>query len=514
MLQGVTLTGIRVSCDAAQMEFLSREGRFWLPRQPERVVHGSVAFQEDGITLDLAGSLRGPVSGSGGRSGGSPAFATEPVIHGYLRDGREVTLYQAGGLSWPADDIQETWRADFLFTGGLIRDNRFVHLQVTFDYLMPWTQPPGIARSEIGHDDVAIDARRVILDQAALCDKTKVRLCSGVAGRWDHASVHLDQWSALEVTSPARTAKTITGVLDDWVRPLQDLLVVSLGRPVRIDHLAVRPRGQPARAPLLEVACQLVQPRLGISPRAIEVESYSAPTLLTYRNSAVPFPELIPAWFGLRERLPDVITDLCGPYYAPFIYSGHRYASTFHSAEALARGLFGAKQKTRPEHRARVDAVARALAAADLDPDTRSWATRVLLSRNDKPLRELIEELIGEAGEMGTQLVRAAPDLAEEAATARAGVSHPGAGGPGVFRRHWLGEALVWVVRGHVLAQLGIPMRDLSQKAIDMASFKEVLSGLRAGDTSPRAGSAPGYHHGNCPVNHRTQAAAARCKNR
>jgi hypothetical protein len=32
-------------------------------------------------------------------------------------------------------------------------------------------------------------------------------------------------------------------VLADWVRPLQDLLVVSLGRPVSIIHLAVRPQG-------------------------------------------------------------------------------------------------------------------------------------------------------------------------------------------------------------------------------------------------------------------------------
>src|ERR1022692_3221835 len=387
------------------MEFFAQEGGFWLPRRPERVVHGSVAYQEDGITLDLASSLRGPNSLPSGGTGGSPVFAAEPVIHGYLRDGREVTLYQARGLSWPVENVQETWRADFLFNGGLIRANRFVHVQVVFDVLMSWTQPPGIATGEIGHNDVAIDARRVTLDQAALGDKTKVRLCTGVDGRWDHASVHLDQWCALEVTGLARKAKTIMSVLNDWVRPLQDLLVVSLGRPVRIDHLAVRPRGQSARAPLLEVSCQLVQPRIATPARAIDVESYTAPTLLTYRNSPVPFARLIPAWFAFQERFPDVITDLCGPYYAPFIYSGHRYASTFQSAEALAHGLFGAKQKTRWEHRARVDAVAKALAAAELDSDNLDWATKVLQSRNDKPLRELMEELITKTGGIGAQLI-------------------------------------------------------------------------------------------------------------
>lgn len=41
---------------------------------------------------------------------------------------------------------------------------------------------------------------------------------------------------------------------------LQDLLVISLGRPVRIDHLAVRPREETAKAPLRDVACQMIQP--------------------------------------------------------------------------------------------------------------------------------------------------------------------------------------------------------------------------------------------------------------
>jgi hypothetical protein len=221
------------------MEFFAAEGRFRLPRQRERIVHGSVSFQEDGITLDLASSLRGPISRPGGGSGGSPALATEPVIHGNLRDGREVTLFQARGLSYPVDAVEETWRADFLFSGGLIHDDRFVQVQVVFDYLMPWMRPPGIAKGEIGQDDVVVDTQRVTVDQAPLTHKTRVRLTTGVKGRWDHASVHLDQWSALEVTGLARKAKTIMGVLNDWVQPLQDLLVCCVGRPVRIDHLAV-----------------------------------------------------------------------------------------------------------------------------------------------------------------------------------------------------------------------------------------------------------------------------------
>lgn len=492
------------------MEFLSQEGRFWLPRQPERTVHGLVAFLEDGVTLNLEGALHAP-DRSG--SGDGPVLAAEPVIHGYLRDGRQVTLYQASGLTWPVEGIEETWQAEFLLTGGLVRDNRFIEAQIVFDYLTPWAQPASIVAGAFGRDDVVIDTRRVTIAQATLSDKTKVRLYTGVEGRSNHASVHLDQWTALEVTSQARKARPMKRVLGDWVRPLQDLLVVSLGHPVSISQLAVRPEGQPAGAPLLEVACQLVQPPPAASPKAIDINGYTSPALLTYRESPVPFTELIPAWFELRERLRDVITDLCGPFYAPFIYSGHRYASTFQSAEALAQILFGTKQKERKQHRERVEAVTKALAAADLDEDNLNWAKAVLQSRNDKPLRQLIDELIAAADVMGAQLLQAAPGLAAEAATARVGVSHPGTTGPGIVRRYWLGEAIAWLVRANVLAQLGIPMEDLAAKATQKASFNNVVNWLKAADSSARTDT-PGYRHGSCPVNHRTKATMSRCKNK
>jgi hypothetical protein len=504
--------------DATPVEFVSREGRFWLPRQPRRVVHGTVIFGEDGVTLNLTDSLRGPVPRPGGGFGGSASLASEPMIHGRLLDGREVSLQGGRGMSWPVDGIQESWRADFLFIGALITGDRFTRVQVVFDCLMPWTAPAGIARGKIGGDDVSIDTRRVTVDQAILGDRTKVRLCAGVEGGWDHSRVHLDQWTAFEVNGLARKAKTIRGVLEDWVRPLQDLLAVSLGRPVRIDELAVCPRGQPGKAPLLDVACQLVQPGPGISPTAADIGTYTAPTLLTYRDltareAGVSFAELIPAWFGLYERFSDVVTGLCGPYYAPFIYSGHRYASTFQSAEALAHGIFKSKEKERPEHRARVDAVAAALDIAGLDAENLDWARRVLLGRNDKPLRELMAELITGADEIGVRLTRAAPHLADEAATARALVSHPGSGGPSVIRRYWIGEALTWLIRAHLLSQLGIPMKDVALKATQRASFEQVLNGLRTHRPASAARN-PGYHHGDCPVAHRSQAAADRCRNR
>ena len=96
-----------------------------------------------------------------------------------------------------------------------------------------------------------------------------------------------------------------------------------------------------------------------------------------------------------------------GPYYAPFIYSRHRHTSTFQAAEALARAVPDTREKGRREHRERVEAVVAVLKEAQLGEDVTRWAMRVLQSRNDKPLRQLMEELISSAGDMGRELLAA-----------------------------------------------------------------------------------------------------------
>jgi Protein of unknown function (DUF4011) len=57
--------------------------------------------------------------------------------------------------------------------------------------------------------------------------------------------------------------------------------------------------------------------------------------LATWENKRAAWEPCAP-----DDRLPDVVTLLCGPYYAPFIYGRHRYASTFQAAEALARAYW------------------------------------------------------------------------------------------------------------------------------------------------------------------------------
>jgi hypothetical protein len=477
------------------MEFFATHGRFWLPFLPHRMVHGSLTFGADGVRLDLSDPLRVPKSARGG----SPEQANEPMAYGRLRNGQEVTLLRLRGWSMPADGMQETWSADFALTGGLSSDT-FRQMVVIFDYLMPWVRPPGIVQREPFSSGFTVETQQMTLAETALSDGRTVRLVTGVEGRQADDSVHLDQWCGLEVTG--EEPKPVLEVLNRWVRPLQDLLVVCIGQPVRIEQILVgNPEHDPgpvvleslfeqilARTPdhdrqpaQLELLFKAVQPAASAHVAAEYLGSYDSPALLSYAASPLPFSTLIREWFSLYDRFPDdVVTQLCGPYYAPFIYSRHRYASTFQSAEALARAMSDTTREKGPaEHRARVEAVTAVLREAQLDEKVADWAMRVLQATNYKRLSQLMEELISSAGDVGRDLLAAVPDLPDLLAAARTGVSHGGAKkGPGPLARYWLGEALIWVLRVRLLAELGVPVSDLSGRVTQKPAFHEALREL------------------------------------
>jgi hypothetical protein len=454
------------------VDFFTANGQFWLPQAPRRTVHGSLSFDEAGIQLELEGSLHLPAAPKNGIITSSPEWATEPVVHGRLRDRRgEVTLLQVSGFSMPGLDA-ETWSAAFALTGGLVTQDTFSQITVVLDYLMPWTRPPAMLDSSLTDPRITIDAEQKTLDMAKLDEGTTVRLITGAGGQRGDTAVHLDQWCAFQVTGKP---KPLLEILDQWMRPLQDLLVVCLGQPVRIEEVLVRPPAQGPREAALNVAFRSVQPPRG---RQLQhLDSYTAPTLLTYTASPLPFATLIKEWFRLCGRLPDAVTQFCGPYYAPFIYTRHRYASIFQSAEALAKATGETREKPRREHRQRVKTVMKALEDAKLDQKITRWVEG-LIRRNDRPLAQLMEELITSTGEVGHQLLEAVPNAAGLAVATRTHVSHPGVKGPELLVQHRLGQALTWVIRVRLLAELGIPVGTLAAITIPKPPFQHDLQEL------------------------------------
>jgi hypothetical protein len=68
--------------------------------------------------------------------------------------------------------------------------------------------------------------------------------------------------------------------------------------------------------------------------------------------------------------------------------------------------------------------------------------------------------------------------LAGLLAAARTDVSHPGTEGPSTLERYWLGEALIWVLRVRLLAELGVPVSRLSARITTKSAFQDALSEL------------------------------------
>lgn len=100
------------------------------------------------------------------------------------------------------------------------------------------------------------------------------------------------------------------------------------------------------------------------------------------------------------------------------------------------------------------------------------WAERVLASRNDRPLRDLIGDLLRDSDLLTPEQWE---ELAPRMASARAGVSHGGATATPTMTRYWLGQTLQWVVRGYLVRELGRPPELVKQRIARDPAFRRAL---------------------------------------
>jgi hypothetical protein len=150
-------------------------------------------------------------------------------------------------------------------------------------------------------DETVVRVGRSELTRTEILGGT-VRLITGVAGREGPSAIHLDRWSAVSIDlnepQPWQT------ILDSWVRPFHDLLTISIGRPVRLTKLHLRPADAGPRVPLCDARFGVVQAQGKASPSQQGLLNYRAPTLVTRRDAGGPLDELLSAWYaGLRRSL-------------------------------------------------------------------------------------------------------------------------------------------------------------------------------------------------------------------
>lgn len=459
------------------MHYFSSPGMFWLPSTPEYRVAGTLTYDAEGASLTVTGSLEQFVLPEGGASVGvvRPEWKTLPVVHGELDDETLVTLLDVSGTSFPTPmtvTVRASWDVAFVLRGAIVDCDLFEQAVFEFDGLMAWVNPAAVAEMASA-GSIKVDTSLTPLADATLKEGVSCRLLSRGTGSWSDTQVDIKQSCMFEVTGPGTPIRTI---LNEWVRPMQDLLVVALGRPVRLTVLAVKPTATDSGS--LEAHFAAVQPATASAITRAEVQMFDSPTLLLCPDEPHERGALLQGWYTAWTEHRATIALLCGPYYAPFIYGEHRYASTFQAAEAYARQVFRASDKTRAEHAERVERVREVLSNSDLEEEVVGWVMSTIQTRNDKPLKNLIEELTQAAGELGGLLLQEVTNFSKHVARARTGVSHGAAGSTDALRRYWLGEALTWIVRVHILSRAGRPLEDLAGKAVGNARVRRLVREL------------------------------------
>ncbi|TQN42365.1 hypothetical protein FHU33_1764 [Blastococcus colisei] len=451
------------------MEDISFSGSWWLPENPDRKLAGRLVYDAaDSLQLVLYDNLREIAVSETGVYEGELKLQAEPIVHGIRHDDRNfVTLVGVRGsnLEMPAVYVTSVFDVDLALLGSShVSEDAFERVDVEFDYLKAWAQPP----TRVVRDPNAPDLHqiRTAISELASCDVgdgSAVALYTGVVGVFGDNATDLIEYCAFQMTVPE--ARQGLDLVNQVVRPLQDLLMVSLGREVRLTEVRLSHQEGEHRM-VLEALFPVAQPPASIPPLKPSqllnnVLDYRAPTLLTAKklaNEPTPLPtgEMLADWFREHDGLGEPLIQLLSPFYAPFMSPEHRYSATFQSAEALHDVLaLGTKDLPKAEHRERVSRVVELIKASSLPEADADWAQKVLSGRNDKSLSAKIESLLEEAGPAGAALLAAAPSFGTESAKLRARVSH---GGARVETERWrrtlYEHALRWIIRGHLICRL------------------------------------------------------------
>jgi hypothetical protein len=463
------------------MDVYSAEGVWWRPEAPQQRVAGTLTSDEDDVQLVVYGPLGPSIPSEDGvvRIEGSE-WVTTPVVHGRTRDGADITLSDVDGLMSlpvPSAEVRETRTVSVACIGGHFDEDAFIEARAEFDWLDAWLDPPSIVDDDVtsARDETVVRVGRSELARAEIIGGT-LRLITGVAGREGPSAIHLDRWSAvsIDLNEPQRWQT----ILDSWIRPFHDLLTISIGRPVRLTELRLRPADAGPRVPLCAARFGVVQAQPKASPSRQALLNYSAPTLVTRRDAGAPLDELLRAWYELWVREREAIMHLLAPFHASFMYSQHKFGAAFQAVEALHhKPRFTGGEMDRRSHQERVAAIVGAAQAAGVEDDTVAWAERVLRSRNDKLLTQKIEDVVRSAGACGDAVLNAAPTFPGTVAGERAGVSHPGGGrsldGAG---RYWHGEVLTWIARTVLLSAAGV--NDVDRRTVARAAFQHAVEQL------------------------------------
>lgn len=412
-------------------------GYFWLPDTPARTITGRVTFDGTSIELVLSDGLTEMELPRDGIDLGPPQREMHRRVFGRLiGDGEDeddrssggvgnshhVTLIDAVGMVFklPTEEMTQRWDIECIILGAHTTAVATKKARLRFDALTAWANPPFLAGRYRTDGIVTVDASESVLHEAITAD-ANYRVVSSAEGSWG-LDMHLDRRTWIEVVAVEESP--LGGVHSKWIRPIHDLLILCVGGPVALSEVRVKVHsiwGGTAWASLIFGATQDTSRR---DVSAFRLRAPGTLALLFPEDAPADFSYFVPEWLQLRNDLAKVIEPMTSVFYSASIYPEHRYANTFKAAEELAKTSFETSDLPKVEHQARVDQILAASRNAAVPAADINWADRVLRSRNDSPLKVLIEKLIEDSGQVGEAISRVLPDAPKRMAAARTAVSH------------------------------------------------------------------------------------------
>lgn len=438
-------------------------------------VPGTLDVGPEGIALSLSGFLQEHYR----VFAGSLDVVTHDRVVGRSHDGELVTVLRATerGLSRRGDQPAQRLSGWSVTTGDAFAPSELVsRLWFEVDLLTPWVAG-SLARRRHGGAALELDLRTEEIGHA---DVHGHRLT--LTRRWAGA-VRSD---SVDLRDTCNVRIDMSGQLDlvkalELVRPLQDLLVLVLGRPARLTDLKIEPAESDGEFPaMLDCFIPITQVSAGRPTSSAELGSYWSSTLASFDEAfRADFAGVIAKWFQLHQELQPAITAAISPWYRDGMYSDHRFASAVQAAEAYAGIRFGEQERSSSSHRDRVNRVLTALEESDLTEDERSWTRGVLSNANRRPMRKQLEQVVDRTGLLGEAIRSVVPQFEKEVNELRRRTHHggrrDGLGGPALF---WYGEAMRVVVRVAILMDLGLADHDLISKAQKWGVLPASLSGI------------------------------------
>jgi hypothetical protein len=364
------------------------EGAWWRSDRPNERVGGRLVYSEEGIHLQLIGSLASPEAFFSGD------LSTYPLIFGDTTEGKELTLVECVdvggrlGTGVPtqrlvprvilvgahfATGAQQTWgRAfvSFAHLGDWFASNVIDAVPQLDDhglsgYSVTYTRPDPL--------EAALPEANVRLDVLVKVDATHG------AGR------SLQPRATFGIAM--KPAQTFEQLMQRYVVPLQDLLTLATGRPCSTTTLNLLTPDLVLGEGGSELPVEALFRSARVGPDDEVEVLHPGQMLFTAQTIASDFEAFVRRWMKLAGEVESVRSLLFGAQYIPGGLE-NRFLNAVQAAEVLHRLAFKGTDLPKAQHDQRMGAI------LDVVPgELRAWLRDKLAWSNELTLRQRLDAL-------------------------------------------------------------------------------------------------------------------------